>query len=105
MLTAKETLNLLNKQWCSSNDIQEIGQTSKKNARRIKRTIEEDLKKEGYLLPTYLVPTTAVIKYLNIDIPYLESRVLSENNLNNLCYNSYESKALNSCGKRKELER
>lgn len=80
-MTAKETLEILNKQWCSSKDIKIIAETSQKNAQEIKRKIKNNLEKKGYLLPSYLVPTTAVIEYLKIDIEFLESRVACEEKL------------------------
>ena len=36
--------------------------------------IKNDLEKEGYYVPKNAVPMQEVVKYLNIDIDYLESR-------------------------------
>lgn len=80
-MTAKETLELLNKQWCNVDDIRIIAQTSKKQAQQIKREIVEIANKKGYRFPNYLISTTSLIDYLKIDIKYLEERATYEEKL------------------------
>ena len=55
-MTAEETLQLVSKQWCSLADLMRL----------------ED---QNYYVPTKAVPMQEVVKYLKIDIPYLESRI------------------------------
>ena len=45
------------------------------NALYIKSTIKKRLENENYYVPNNAVPMQEVVKYLNIDIPYLEGRV------------------------------
>ena len=40
----------------------------------IKSTIKKKLENENYYVPNNAVPMREVVKYLNIDIPYLEDR-------------------------------
>lgn len=44
------------------------------NALYIKNTIKKKLENENYYVPNNAVPMQEVVKYLNIDIPYLEDR-------------------------------
>ena len=44
------------------------------NALYIKSTIKKILENENYYVPNNAVPMQEVVKYLNIDIPYLEAR-------------------------------
>lgn len=70
--TAKEILNILNKQWLNTKDIQIISGTGIDKARKIKQAIACQVKDEGYYLPDGLVPTDKAISYLNINISYLK---------------------------------
>lgn len=45
------------------------------NALYIESTIKKRLENENYYVPNNAVPMQEVVKYLNIDIPYLEGRV------------------------------
>lgn len=45
------------------------------NALYIKSTIKKRLENENYYVPNNAVPMQEAVKYLNIDIPYLEGRV------------------------------
>lgn len=51
-MTASETLKLIAKQWCNLSDLMKLAGVGRNNA----------------------VPMQEVVKYLNIDIPYLEAR-------------------------------
>lgn len=44
------------------------------NALAIKSTIKKKLESENHYVPNNVVPMQEVVKYLNIDIPYLEAR-------------------------------
>ena len=45
------------------------------NALYIKSTIKKKLENENYYVSNSAVPMQEVVKYLNIDIPYLEGRI------------------------------
>lgn len=81
-MTAKETLEIINKQWVDANDIRKLALCSRNKAFEIKRIIRNKLLEKGYLLPTGYVPTVNVVEYLKIDVKYLESRALCEEKLN-----------------------
>lgn len=70
--TAKEILNILNKQWLNTKDIQIISGTGIEKARQIKKTISKQVQNEGYYLPDGLVPVDKTIEYLHININYLK---------------------------------
>lgn len=74
-MTASETLKLIAKQWCSLSDLMKLAGVGRNNALHIKSTIKKRLESENYYVLDNAVPMQDVVKYLNIDIPYLEGRV------------------------------
>ena len=74
-MTANETLRLIAKQWCNLSDLMKLAGVGRNNALYIKSTIKKRLENENYYVPNNAVPMQEVVKYLNIDIPYLEGRV------------------------------
>ena len=74
-MTANETLKLIAKQWCNLSDLMKLAGVGRNNALYIKSTIKKRLENENYYVPNNAVPMQEVVKYLNIDIPYLEGRV------------------------------
>ena len=72
-MTASETLKLIAKQWCNLSDLMKLAGVGRNNALVIKNTIKKKLGSENYYVPNNAVPTQEVVKYLNIDIPYLEA--------------------------------
>lgn len=74
-MTASETLKLIAKQWCNLSDLMKLAGVGRNNALYIKSTIKKRLENENYYVPNNAVPMQEVVKYLNIDIPYLEGRV------------------------------
>ena len=74
-MSAKETLDLVSKQWCSVSDLMRLADIGRNSALRIKKAIKDDLTKQGFLVPKHVIPMKEVVKYLDIDISYLESRV------------------------------
>lgn len=74
-MTASETLNLIAKQWCSLTDLMKLAGVGRNTALVIKSTIKKDLEDKGYYVPNNAVPMQEVVRYLNIDIPYLEGRL------------------------------
>ncbi|MDO4996929.1 MAG: hypothetical protein Q4E69_07090 [Bacilli bacterium] len=73
-MTASETLKLIAKQWCNLSDLMKLAGVGRNNALIIKSTIKKRLESENYYVPNNAVPMQEVVKYLNIDIPYLEAR-------------------------------
>lgn len=73
-MTASESLKLIAKQWCNLSDLMKLACVGWNNALVIKSTIKKKLESENYYVPNNAVPMQEVVKYLNIDIPYLEAR-------------------------------
>ena len=73
-MTANETLKLIAKQWCNLSDLMKLAGVGRNNALVIKSTIKKRLENENYYVPNNAVPMQEVVKYLNIDISYLEDR-------------------------------
>lgn len=76
-MNAKETLNLISKQWCSIDDLKKLSNLGNNNVYKLKKEIQDELEANGYILPKGLIPMCEVVKKLKIDIDYL-------NKLNNL---------------------
>ena len=74
-MTADETLQLISKQWCNLADLMRLAGVGRSTALVIKNNIKKRLENQNYYVPTKAVPMQEVVKYLKIDIPYLESRV------------------------------
>ena len=64
-MTAKETLELISKQWCTIEDLKKLSNFGNNNVYRLKKEIQEELKASGY------IPMCEVVKKLKIDIDYL----------------------------------
>ena len=71
-MTAEETLIILKKVWCDTNDLMKLSQLGINNTTKLKKEIKTDLENQGYLLPKGKLPMIEVIKKLKIDIDYLE---------------------------------
>ena len=71
-MTAKETLELISKQWCDLKDLQKLTGLGKNNALKLKNEIKLNLNNKGYLLPNKLLPMNEVVNYLKINISYLQ---------------------------------
>ena len=69
---AKETLELISKQWCSLSDLIKLTGLGKNSASKLKSEIRVDLVNKGYQLPTKLLPMNEVVNYLKININYLQ---------------------------------
>lgn len=71
-MNAKETLELISKQWCDLDDLIKLTGMGKSNALKLKREIKSELVNLGYLLPTNTLPMDEVVKKLKINISYLQ---------------------------------
>ncbi len=71
-MTAKETLDLISKQWCDLNDLRKLTGLGKNSASKLKNEIRINLLNKGYQLPSKLLPMNEVVNYLKININYLQ---------------------------------
>ena len=71
-MTAKETLDLISKQWCDLNDLRKLTGLGKNSASKLKSEIRVSLLSKGYQLPSKLLPMNEVVNYLKININYLQ---------------------------------
>lgn len=82
-MSYEETLNILNKLWLDSKDIQKLLNCGKDSARKIRDNIAKIIKSKGYELPlgkNKKVSTKEVIEYLGIDINYIIEMASLEQN-------------------------
>ncbi len=72
-LTAKETLELLNNQWATTEDIMKLAFVGENKAREIGKEIMNIVsEKQKKKLPRGLFPMQVVQEYLEININYLK---------------------------------
>ena len=71
-MTAKETLELLSKQWATLEDITKICNVGRNKALEIRASLKESLTNQGYIVPNNLIPMSELIKAFHIDLDYLE---------------------------------
>lgn len=71
-MTAKETLDLISKQWCDLNDLRKLTGLGKNSASKLKSELRISLLNKGYQLPSKLLPMNEVVNYLKININYLQ---------------------------------
>ena len=71
-MTAKETLDLISKQWCDLNDLRKLTGLGKNSASKLKNEIRINLLNKGYQLPSKLLPMNEVVNYLKSNINYLQ---------------------------------
>ena len=69
-LTAKETLEIISKQWATVNDIRLLASVGNNKALKIKNEIQENIKKAGFT-PTSKIPMDMLVDYLGINVEYL----------------------------------
>ncbi len=79
-MTAKETLDLISKQWCDLNDLRKLTGLGKNSASKLKSEIRINLLNKGYQLPSKLLPMNEVVNYLKININYLQKMSKEEIN-------------------------
>lgn len=79
-MNAKETLQLISKQWCNLTDLQKLTGLGKNSVNKLKNEIRSDLEIKGYQLPSKLLPMNEVVNYLKINIGYLQKMAKEEYN-------------------------
>lgn len=73
LYSASEILQVLQKQWLTTDDIQILSGRSIDKARELKKEIARKIVEEdNYLLPNGLVPSDKTVEYLNLNINYLK---------------------------------
>ncbi len=78
-MNAQETLEILSKPWCNLQDLQKLSQLGETKASKLRNDIKKNLENQGYILPKHLLPMVEVVRYLKIDIKYLEGRAKAKN--------------------------
>lgn len=71
-ISARETLEIISKQWCSSQDFSILSNTGKNTTLKLMRDLRNNLQQANYFLPSNLLPMDKVVEYLNINISYLK---------------------------------
>lgn len=71
-ISAKETLELINKTWADKHDVMKLASCGENSAEKIKKDLTDILAQEGYVLPTNKVPMDRLVQYLKININYLK---------------------------------
>lgn len=71
-VSARETLGIISKQWCSSQDFSILSNTGKNTTLKLMKDLRNKLEQANYFLPSNLLPMDKVVEYLNINIPYLK---------------------------------
>ena len=77
-MNAKELLEILSKQWCTVEDLKKIANVGYNKVYAIRNKLIKSLEKDGYILPKGLLPMQEVVKYLKIDLEYLEKVISIE---------------------------
>ena len=70
-ITAKETLDIISKQWCNSQDFSILSNTGKNKALKLMKDLRIRLEKDNYFLPSNVLPMDKVVEYLDLNITYL----------------------------------
>lgn len=71
-ISAKDTLEIISKQWCSSQDFSILSNTGKNTTLKLMRELRKQLEQDNYFLPPNLLPMDKVVEYLKLNIPYLK---------------------------------
>ena len=70
-VTARETLDIISKQWCNSQDFSILSNTGKNTTLKLMKNLRKKLEKENYFLPSNALPMDKVVEYLDLNISYL----------------------------------
>lgn len=79
--TAKNILEIISKQYCTTSDLMILSNSGKNTCLKIKKQLREKLQNENYYLPKNVLPMDKVVEFLNINISYLKK----VSNLSNNC--------------------
>lgn len=73
IVTAEEALEILNKPWCTAEDIMKLSGYGENKAAKVRKEINEKLINEGFNVLDKYVPTDRLLKYFSINIEYLKA--------------------------------
>lgn len=73
IVTAEEALEILNKPWCTAEDIMKLSGYGENKAAKVRKEINEKLINEGFKVLDKYVPTDRLLKYFSINIEYLKT--------------------------------
>lgn len=73
IVTAEEALEILNKPWCTAEDIMKLSGYGENKAAKVRKEINEKLINEGFNVLDKYVPTDRLLKYFSINIEYLKT--------------------------------
>lgn len=72
-LSAKQTLEIVSKPWCSSQDFRILSNTGKNTTLKLMKELRSQLEQENYFLPCNMLPMDKVVEYLNLNLNYLNT--------------------------------
>lgn len=73
IISAEEALEILNKPWCTSEDIMKLSGYGETKASKIRKEINKQIESEGYYILDKYVPTDRLLKYFCINLEYLKN--------------------------------
>lgn len=73
IVTAEEALEILNKPWCTAEDIMKLSGYGENKAAKVRKEINEKLINEGFNVLDKYVPTDRLLTYFSINIEYLKT--------------------------------
>lgn len=71
MKNSNELIDIISKQWCTTQDLICISGLGKANALKLKKNIKVYLENKSYKFYNKTLPMSSVLDYLNIDIDYI----------------------------------
>ncbi len=89
--TAKDILEILNKQWLSAKDIKIVASVGLNRAYQIRDEIQQELEEKNFFHPAYMVPSEFVVKKLGLNLKYLRQMAKEEKNEKEVKTNMEES--------------
>lgn len=78
-ISAKQTLEIISKPWCSSQDFSILSNTGKNTTLKMMKELRCQLEHDNYFLPRNMLPMDKVVEYLKLNLTYL-------NKVNGLSY-------------------
>ena len=72
-LTAKETLQITQKLWATTDDIMKLGCCGTNKAQKIKNEIRNKMIDEGYAIPRNMVDMKLVMDYFRLDLTRIKT--------------------------------
>lgn len=73
IISAEEALEILNKPWCTSEDIMKLSGYGETKAAKIRKEINKQIESEGFYILEKYVPTDRLLNYFCINLEYLKN--------------------------------